>query len=99
MAAGMLFPEKQFYPNQDQPSTAMAVRSTPMEDLYLILAGYDTDGSASLKVIINPLILWLWTGWVVLVGGTLIALWPDPREERAVARIQGREKLVTAPAE
>ncbi len=97
--AGMLFPEKQFYPNQDQPSTEMAVRSTLKEDLYLILAGYDNDGSASLKVIINPLIMWLWIGWIVLVGGTLITLWPDPREERAVARIEGRERLVTAPAE
>ncbi len=97
--AGMLFPEKQFYPTQDQPSTEMAVRSTVGEDLYLILAGYDTDGSASLKVIINPLILWLWLGWIVLVGGTLIALWPDPREERAVARIEGRATLAQAPAE
>ncbi len=96
---GMLFPEKQFYANQDQPSTEMAVRSTLAEDLYLILAGYDDDGSASLKVIINPLIIWLWIGWIVLVGGTLIALLPDPREERAVARIQGRETILTALAE
>ncbi len=96
---GMLFPEKQFYPNQEQPSTEMAVRSTVSEDLYLILAGYDNDGSASLKVIVNPLIIWLWIGWIVLVGGTIITLWPDPREERAVARIEGRERLVTAPAE
>ena len=97
--AGMLFPEKQFYPQQEQPSTEMAVRSTLSEDLYLILAGWEQDGSASLKVIINPLIIWLWIGWIVLVGGTLIALWPDPREERALARIEGRETLVTAPAE
>ncbi len=97
--AGMLFPEKDFYPQQDQPSTQMAVKSTLSEDLYLILAGYEQDGSASLKVIINPLILWLWLGWVVLVGGSLIALWPDPREDRALARIEGRERLVTAPAE
>ncbi|MDE3089064.1 MAG: heme lyase CcmF/NrfE family subunit [Chloroflexota bacterium] len=97
--AGMLFPEKQFYPQQDQPSTEMAVRSTLSEDLYLILAGWEDDGSASLKVIIDPLIIWLWIGWIVLVGGTLIALWPDPREERALARIEGRETLVTAPAE
>ncbi len=96
---GMLFPEKQFYPNQDQPSTEMAVRSTATEDLYLILAGYDTDGSASLKVIINPLIMWLWIGWIVLVAGTGITLWPDPREDRAVARIEGRERLVTVPAD
>ncbi|MBI4786990.1 MAG: heme lyase CcmF/NrfE family subunit [Chloroflexi bacterium] len=94
--AGMLFPEKQFYPNQEQPSTEMAVRSTLAEDLYLILAGWESDGSASLKVIINPLIIWLWIGWIVLVGGTLITLWPDPREDHAVARIEGREKLLTA---
>lgn len=97
--AGMLFPEKQFYPEQEQPSTEMAVRSTLSEDLYLILAGWEDDGSVSLKVIINPLIIWLWIGWIVLVGGTLIALWPDPREEHAVARIEGREKLISAPAE
>ena len=97
--AGMLFPEKQFYPQQEQPSTEMAVRSTLSEDLYLILAGWEDDGSASLKVIINPLIIWLWIGWMVLVGGTLIALWLDPREERALARIEGRERLVTASAE
>lgn len=96
---GMLFPEKQFYPQQDQPSTEMAVRSTLTEDLYLILAGWEQDGSASLKVIINPLIIWLWIGWIVLVGGSLIALWPDPREERALARVEGRETLVTAPTE
>ena len=94
--AGMLFPEKQFYPEQEQPSTEMAVRSTLAEDLYLILAGWEDDGSASLKVIINPLIIWLWIGWIVLVGGTMITLWPDPREEHAVARIEGREKLVVA---
>jgi len=97
--AGMLFPEKDFYPQQDQPSSEMAVRSTAVEDLYIILAGWDDDGSATLKVIINPLIIWLWIGWIVLIGGSVIALLPDPREERALARVAGRERLVTTPAE
>lgn len=89
--AGMLFPEKDFYPQQEQPTSEMAVRSTLAEDLYVILAGWEADGSASLKVIINPLIFWLWIGWMVLVGGSLVALWPDPREERALARIHARQ--------
>lgn len=97
--AGMLFPEKDFYPQQEQPTSEMAVRSTLAEDLYIILAGWEKDGSASLKVMINPLIIWLWLGWIVLVGGSVIALLPDPREERAMARVAGRERLASAPAE
>ncbi len=95
---GMLFPAKNFYPQQDQPATEMAVRSTPVEDLYVILAGYDQDGTASLKVIVNPLIMWLWIGFGVLVLGSLICLYPDPREERALARVQAQQRLVTVPA-
>ena len=93
---GMLFPEKDFYPQQDQPSSEMAVRSTAAEDLYIILVGWEQDGSASLKVIINPLIVWLWIGWIVLIGGSVIALLPDPREERAMARIHARPGLAIA---
>ncbi|MBI5029253.1 MAG: heme lyase CcmF/NrfE family subunit [Chloroflexi bacterium] len=97
--AGMLFPEKDFYPQQDQPSSEMAVRSTAAEDLYIILAGWEDDGSASLKVIINPLIIWLWIGWIVLISGSVIALLPDPREERALARVAGRERLISVSSE
>ncbi|MBI4674543.1 MAG: heme lyase CcmF/NrfE family subunit [Chloroflexi bacterium] len=85
---GMLFPEKDFYPGQEQPSTEMAVRSTLIEDLYIILAGWEDDGAASVKVIVNPLVMWLWIGFGVLVLGSLIALYPDPREERALARVR-----------
>ncbi|HEY6041214.1 MAG TPA: heme lyase CcmF/NrfE family subunit, partial [Anaerolineae bacterium] len=50
-----LTPEKSYYPAADQWSTDVAVRSTVGEDLYLILAGWEKDGSATLKVVINPL--------------------------------------------
>ncbi len=97
--AGMLFPEKDFYPEQDQPTSEMAVRSTLAEDLYIILAGWEQDGSAALKVIVNPLIIWLWIGWIVLIGGSLIALLPDPREERVLERIHARQPAFAAPSE
>lgn len=96
--AGMLFPEKDFYPKEEQPTTEMAVRSTLVEDLYLILAGWEQDGTISLKVIVNPLIMWLWIGFGVLVVGSLIALYPDPREERALARIKAGQVVITQPA-
>jgi cytochrome c-type biogenesis protein CcmF len=97
---GALVPEKDYYdspnPEQSQSTTEVAVRTTALEDLYIILAGFDaTAGTATLKIIINPLVVWLWVGFGVLVVGTLIAVWPDPREERARARSRVKEALAT----
>jgi cytochrome c-type biogenesis protein CcmF len=98
---GSLAPEKDFYesPNPDlsQWTTEVAVRTTALEDLYVILAGYDAKlGTATLKVIINPLIVWLWIGFGVLVAGTLVSAWPDPREEHALIRARVKEALAQA---
>jgi cytochrome c-type biogenesis protein CcmF len=95
---GTLSPEKDFYenPNPDasQWTTEVAVRTTALEDLYVILAGFDAKANtATLKVIINPLVVWLWIGFGTLVAGTLIAALPDPREARATARSRVREVL------
>ena len=98
---GMLTPEKNYYaspdPNQSQSTTEIAVRTTLMEDLYIILAGFDTKaGTATLKIIINPLVVWLWIGFAIMVGGTIVAAWPDPREERAIARSRVKEAVAHA---
>lgn len=77
---GALTPEKYFplNPNQaGQAVTVAAVRSTLLEDLYVILIGWGEDGSASFKVVVNPVVYWIWLGgWIVLFGG-LIAFWPE----------------------
>jgi len=98
---GTLSPEKDFYesPNPDlsQWTTEVAVRTTALEDLYVILAGYDSKlGTATVKVIVNPLVVWLWIGFAVLVAGTLISMWPDPREEHALVRARVKEALARA---
>ncbi len=89
-------PQKDYYPASQQWQTEVAVRSSPREDLYLILAGWGDDQSATLKVIINPLVMWLWVGFGVFIAGTVIALWPDPREARLMARVRVKEALATA---
>jgi cytochrome c-type biogenesis protein CcmF len=65
--------------------------------LYVILAGFDRKANtATIKAIINPLIVWLWIGFATLVVGTLIAALPDPREARVTARSRVREALAQA---
>jgi cytochrome c-type biogenesis protein CcmF len=98
---GLLAPEKNYYPGSHpdlaQWTTEVAVRTTALDDLYVILAGFDEkQGTATLKAIVNPLVVWLWIGFGVLVVGTLIAVLPDPREERALARARAKESLAQA---
>lgn len=81
-----LRPEKAYYPASDQMTTEVAVRTTAREDLYTILAGWGEDGSATLKIVINPLVVWLWIGFGVFIVGTLIAMLPDARETRLAER-------------
>ena len=73
------------------PMTEVGVRSTPFEDLYLILSALDDPQAAvradseaqglDLQVLVKPLVGWIWFGCLTLVLGTLVALWPsvDPR--------------------
>jgi cytochrome c-type biogenesis protein CcmF len=77
---GRLIPEKYFHRSYDQPVTEVAIRSTLLDDLYVILVDWEEDGSTAFKVLINPLVNWIWIGGIVLVIGGLIAFWPEPRK-------------------
>ncbi len=66
------------------PSTEVAIYSTMAGDLYVVLAGWDEFGTVvGFQLFWNPTMSWLWFGGIVLVAGTLFALWPRP--ERAPA--------------
>ncbi len=89
-----LRPEKNLHRNQEQPTAEVAIRSTLREDLYVILAQYDQDGRATFKVLINPLIMWMWIGGFILTGGAIIVMWPDKREKRSLAFSYVREDMI-----
>ncbi|MBI4319622.1 MAG: hypothetical protein HY675_14125 [Chloroflexi bacterium] len=74
--------DKQFHKEHENPTTEVGIRTTLLEDLYLILNGWDKDRSASFKVLVNPMVVWIWIGGVVLLLGTVVAFWPDARENR-----------------
>ena len=76
----ILSPEKSLYHGQDQPTTEVAIRSTLKEDLYVILAGYD-DQSATFKILVNPMVIWLWIGGTVMAFGTVIIMLPQRRRQ------------------
>jgi cytochrome c-type biogenesis protein CcmF len=96
---GILTTEKRQYTNRDsQPMTEVGIRSIVGEDLYLILSGLNNTNGAlnnqsgaqgiDLQVLIKPLIMWIWVGCLMIVIGTVIALWPSV-DRRRQARTEG----------
>ncbi len=94
----VLTPGKRFYRNfENQPSSEIAIRSTPLNDLYLVLVGWDDSGQASILAFVNPLVFWLWIGGAVMIGGTLISMWPQARAHQRAEERVASDVAVTEP--
>jgi cytochrome c-type biogenesis protein CcmF len=55
-----------------QSLTHVAISSTPIADVYVVLAGTAADGSASFRIFVNPLVSWIWAGGVIIILGVLL---------------------------
>jgi cytochrome c-type biogenesis protein CcmF len=87
-----LEPARLTYPSLGgQAVTQPAIRSAPLDDVYVVLAGADSSGAA-LTVYVNPLVTWIWVGGALLVGGVLLAnlVRPVAEAERAPAALGAR---------
>ncbi|MFA5891346.1 MAG: heme lyase CcmF/NrfE family subunit [Actinomycetota bacterium] len=83
---GLMRPEKAFYENQEQPTTEVGIRSTVVEDLYVIIESADpVRRIASFAFLVNPAVFWVWFGGVIMLGGGLIVAWPMRRPEKEVS--------------
>jgi cytochrome c-type biogenesis protein CcmF len=97
-ATETLYPSKNFHKHfERQPSTGVVIRTTPLEDLYIVLAGWEPDGSASFLIFVNPLVVWLWIGGLIVLFGSFITLWPE-RYARAVPAVQPASGLAVSGA-
>ena len=72
-----------YFKNPEAPTSEVGLRMTWVEDLYVVLNGWEDEAvSASFSIYRNPLMIWLWVGGLVLVIGTLMAMWPHPATRR-----------------
>jgi cytochrome c-type biogenesis protein CcmF len=86
-----LKPEKRFYFASEQPTSEVALHTTPAEDVYVVFAGMSDDTQhAVIQIFLNPLVMWVWTGAIVLAFGTIICILPDAR----VMKIQRRKRYL-----
>src|SRR5215210_1624468 len=75
------------YPAEQQSSREVGIRTNWLraEDLYVITDQIDRNGDVHFKVLVKPLVNLIWLAGLVFVAGSVVALWPDAREQRRLA--------------
>jgi len=70
------------------------------EDLYVVYEGLNQDnGHPILKAHLNPLVMWIWLGVWIIIGGTILALVPNAPAPVAVPVAPRRlEQAAPVPA-
>jgi cytochrome c-type biogenesis protein CcmF len=88
---GRLDPRMNFYPTSQQPVPTPAVRSRLGGDVYINLMSFQRDGSnATLRVIVEPLVPWIWIGGFIVCCGAFLSI--VPFRQRAAARAPVAER-------
>jgi cytochrome c-type biogenesis protein CcmF len=100
---GTVEPRMNFYRVSDQPVPTPDVRSSIKGDLYVNLMAFDPNGAnATVKVIIEPLVPWIWFGGFVIVLGSIVGMFHSGRRKVAVpsrSEPTADEALLKAPLE
>ena len=79
-----MYPERRFYKASQQPQTVPRIYPSLKQDLFLVTDVYlvyegrnETTGRPIIKAHLNPMVPWIWTGLLVMVFGTILALVPN----------------------
>ena len=76
---------------QMQRSSEVAIDSSPFRDVYVVLVGLTPDGTARVSVFINPMMMWIWVGGIIVALGALVAVWPARRARAPAAVPEGAD--------
>jgi len=82
---GEVTPQRQYDLGTQQSVSEVAIRYGVWEDLYVVMASWDSDDTAVIQVKVNRLVTWLWIGGALLLLGALWALSPGSRRNRGPA--------------
>ena len=80
-------PGKNNYFAEKQVSNEMAIHTNWLraEDVDVIADQITPGGAIYFKALVKPLVNLIWLAGLVFLLGSLVTLWPDPREERRLA--------------
>src|SRR5262245_52543433 len=96
-----LYPARwSFHRHEDSPTTEVGIRRGFAEDIYLVLPTTDpammAAQTATLQIVINPLVDWIWLGFGVIAFGIGIALLPERAFSFALSKAGADAAVTTA---
>ena len=76
---GTVNPAKFIYRKMpESPTTEVAMLHTVRDDLYVVLGSANPDTKvATFQIHVNPLVSFIWAGLLVLIFGSVVAMWPE----------------------
>jgi cytochrome c-type biogenesis protein CcmF len=86
-AGGTMTSGQNTYTVEQSTSREVGIRHNWLraEDFYVIADQIQPNGDVYFKVLVKPLVNLIWLAGFVFVLGSVVALWPDAREERRLA--------------
>jgi cytochrome c-type biogenesis protein CcmF len=95
--SGQLATALRQYPSSVQAIATPAVRTSLGEDLYVTLLASDSStGTVTVRVFLNPMVVWIWIGGFFVGVGSVFAIWPDRRRATVPAAAR-RASVQPAP--
>jgi cytochrome c-type biogenesis protein CcmF len=81
----------------EQTTSEIRIESRLMEDVYVVFAGVNEDDQrAIIQVWINPLVLWVWIGGMIMGLGTIYTMLPNRKQRRAARDKKVLDRLLRA---
>ena len=93
----MMYPQRRFFPLQQQTTGETAIRSSVVADLYIALGEPDEKGGWTMRAYWKPLVSWIWLGALIMAGGGLVSL-SDRRWRIGVASRARSGRAAPVPA-
>ncbi len=87
--AGIMNPSYDYWFGYKDHFAEVAVRTTPADDLFvsLVWTSYDPeDTAATFRVLLNPMIVWIWAGGGFFLLGGVVAF---PAKEKQLSEVKG----------
>jgi len=97
----LFHPEQRRYNASDTQASEVDIWSTAKRDFYVVLAG-PGEGSTNehpigiFHVYVNPLVVYVWAGGILMILATMICLLPDRAHARARSKVPAATQEVTA---
>jgi cytochrome c-type biogenesis protein CcmF len=86
-----------FNKREEDPTTEVAIRRAPAEDLYIVLTpDFDpATQTVTYAITVNPLVNWIWVGFGILAIGSIIALLPESMFAVAISKVPAAAATTT----